>query len=122
MSAIEWWSAPQAASALVIALVIFCATIVLFVSGGLFLCRQTPVALASSPFFLATTLGGALVGSLLPLLTLAEFADPTPELCVFRPLLASCGFSIAFGALLVKNYRIYRIFGQTDMSVMAKVR
>ena len=66
-----------------------------------------PVVLASSLRFCNAILVGALLGYIAVFMF---FGHPTVELCVFRPILLALSFGVMYSHLLVKNFRIWRIF------------
>jgi len=69
--------------------------------------RTHPVVLASSLRFCNAILIGSLLGYVAVFMF---FGRPTVELCVFRPILLALSFGVMYSHLLVKNFRIWRIF------------
>lgn len=78
--------------------------------------RNAAVIRSAAYIFCLLVLLGVVIGALSSYFWLGE---PSDAFCLLRPWLGGLGFSISFGGLIVKNYRIWRIF--SDKSLDTKV-
>ncbi|CAB9525835.1 acid type B receptor subunit 2 [Seminavis robusta] len=87
--------------------------VVLLCAIWLFSQRKSPQVQVSSPFFLGLVLLGTLISSstIVAMAQEDEGDGPVPA-CMAIPWLYSVGFSVTFGALFGKVYRVYQIFTQ----------
>ena len=69
--------------------------------------HKNPVVMAASTNFCLVILFGSILTYAAVFMFLGE---PTVALCCLRPLLLCLGFSTMYGYLLVKTFRIWRIF------------
>lgn len=81
--------------------------------SGLVYHRKRKLVMASQPTFLALfCLGVAMLG-----VTLVFFlGEAMDRKCTLRVWLGGLGFTVAFGALTLKVFRVYRIFGNATLT------
>jgi hypothetical protein len=77
--------------------------------------RTNAVIKASSPLFCILIL----VGLSMAYLFVISFQSypPTRASCAAEPVIGHLAFALVFGCLIVKTYRVARIFGQTVIQV-----
>jgi basic membrane lipoprotein Med (substrate-binding protein (PBP1-ABC) superfamily) len=78
--------------------------------------RFTPIIKATSPIFMFIILGGCVF---MFCSVFMFYGAPTTASCHLRIWLFFTGYSLAMSALLVKNWRIWRIFSNDSMSIFA---
>eukprot|EP00455_Lapot_gusevi_P031335 TRINITY_DN3391_c0_g2_i2.p1 TRINITY_DN3391_c0_g2~~TRINITY_DN3391_c0_g2_i2.p1 ORF type:complete len:687 (-),score=107.34 TRINITY_DN3391_c0_g2_i2:260-2320(-) len=110
------WSIPDFALILVVAFtaVSFVACVILLVVLNYY--SSHPIITASSLYFCNLIVVGSMFALALPLLW--TFMPGRIELCYITPLLAGISFSFIFGSLLAKNWRLYKVFGNTELNVV----
>jgi ABC-type branched-subunit amino acid transport system substrate-binding protein len=101
---IRWDSAYAIVVAIITALLL---ALMIFTIVVIILRRDTPVMRHASVSFLITMVIGFM---LLYVSQFFWFADPTPALCNLRVWFGFMGYVLAYGSLLGKTFRIYRIF------------
>ncbi len=74
--------------------------------------RNTVVIRSSAYIFCVLVLVGVILGALSSYFWLGR---PTDSFCMLRAWLGGLGFSISYGGLIVKNYRIWRIFSVSSL-------
>ena len=79
--------------------------------------RKHAIIRASSPFFLTVVLFGGLIG--LGAMT-AFWGFPTDASCNLQFWFSSIAFTVAFGSLFLKSYRVWRIFSSEYKAVYMK--
>lgn len=82
-------------------------------------CKAHKVVIASSPLFLAVLLIGLLMlcGAVLCIIQ-----QQTTTLCYFKYWLFNIGASLVLGSLVLKTWRLHKIFNQTMLAVSQTVR
>jgi basic membrane protein A len=74
--------------------------------------RNTVIIRSSAYIFCVLVLVGVILGALSSYFWLGY---PTDSSCMLRAWLGGLGFSISYGGLIVKNYRIWRIFSVSSL-------
>lgn len=87
-----------------------------FMSVTVFIYANTPVMKTASPTFLQMIIWGCAGAYLTVLLYIGI---PTDAQCAFQVILPPAAFGLIFGNLLVKTFRIWRIFGNRKMAPVA---
>jgi hypothetical protein len=78
--------------------------------------RKDKIIFSSSPLFLCLILSGLALALSTNYIWLG---DPWMGSCVAQKFFFYIGFSIAIGALLIKNWRLYALFNDSSMQVVA---
>mmetsp|Transcript_228 Transcript_228/g.210 ORF Transcript_228/g.210 Transcript_228/m.210 type:complete len:597 (+) Transcript_228:81-1871(+) len=73
--------------------------------------KRKVIRYSSAPFSIIMLIG-CVLGAIAPI----SFAYVTPSSCFARPVLLSISFTLIFLPLLVKTYRIYKLFGSKKLS------
>ncbi|XP_064622928.1 metabotropic glycine receptor-like [Lineus longissimus] len=81
-------------------------SLILFASVVLWAYREVRAIKAASPIFLFIMAGGAI---LMCTEMFIDFVEPSPTICLIRPWPRELGFALAYGALLLKTWRISSI-------------
>jgi basic membrane protein A len=74
--------------------------------------RHTVIIRSSAYIFCVVVLVGVMLGALSSYFWLGR---PSDAFCMLRAWLGGLGFSISYGGLIVKNYRIWRIFSVSSL-------
>mmetsp|Transcript_33213 Transcript_33213/g.51923 ORF Transcript_33213/g.51923 Transcript_33213/m.51923 type:complete len:854 (-) Transcript_33213:105-2666(-) len=80
--------------------------------------REKAMLSATPPFLYLIILGTIMMLTTVYLLS----PDPTPGLCISWIWLLSLGFTLSFGSLLIKNYRVAKILGNTRQFFKKKIQ
>lgn len=83
--------------------------------GVVYFSRRTPVISSASPTFCYLILLGGILGCMA---IVSFIGKPTPALCGLRLWLPGVAFVITFSNLLVKTYRVYRIFDNPKLRLV----
>lgn len=78
--------------------------------------RDNYVIRQASPIFCLIVIGGCIIGQAS---VFSWVGEPSQTSCSSRIWVGGIAFAIVYGALFVKNWRIWRIFGNTSMEVFA---
>jgi hypothetical protein len=95
---------------IVLALLVLTALSIVGVGAVIFIFRKSQLVRSASPIFVSLTLVGLLMGCVA---VLTFVGKPTEVTCAIRPAFAILSFGLVYISLAVKNYRIYRIFGNS---------
>jgi len=98
----------SASSLVLIVLTVIVILMCLFVLVSFYLYQNTPVVKAASPLFCYLILTGLIIGASTVFLMAGR---PSPVVCVLRPWFVAIALALVMGNLLVKTWRISRIFG-----------
>lgn len=109
----KWYNRPSEIAILTVALVMAVFSILMGILTFVF--RNTKGIVASSPLFLYLMLAGSL---LIYAGVITWALHTTTFLCMLHWWLLGLGFTVMYGALLVKVWRISRIFNGKDLSLI----
>lgn len=93
-----------------IATILFCIGVIIFV----FINRNNPIIISTSPTFLYCTLGGCIYTSLAAVMFAIE-PTPTNYICTIRIWLLALGITFIFAVIFTKTWRINKLFNNTKM-------
>ena len=89
---------------------ILCMIIIMYITAR----KDKMIIKSSSPVFLISILGSGIMA----LISCLMWVDiPDPNICLLRIWLPGISFGVIFGSFLIKNWRIYRIFTNQEMTV-----
>jgi hypothetical protein len=95
---------------------IICLVLAFLILADIVVYRDTTVYRPASPLFCVLVVIGCIFGFTS---ALSWTDEPTFSLCQLRIWLAGIGFAIAYGGIVVKNFRIWRIFGNQSLKIFA---
>lgn len=108
------WQSPYAIAIATLAAIAILVILMLMVH--IWVRREHPVYVASSPFFMMVILCGSL---LISISVLFWATYPGEATCMLRPWLGGIGWALILSSILAKTHRIYQIFQLNSLEVVA---